>query len=470
MLKNHHTLQRTLGFGSFSSHISRFGKFIDVVSLKTETLCIGNTLICTMGGVHKLVTLIEKNKRGLQLVIGILIVFFITMVETQAQNTEGFIYGKVYTRENTYQGQLRWGKEEAFWNDHFNSAKVSNRNRQYRPRKKDEDDGSWSNFDWSFSSIWENKSTTSHQFVTQFGDIAAIENVSDSRALIILKNGEEVEVSSQGYNDLSSSIRILDDELGELTVKWSRVDKIEFMPTPKNLRPSFGQALYGTVNIFRKGDLTGYIQWDHDERISTDKLDGDTRDGDVSISFGKIRKIESGRGGSDVELLDGRNFYLTNSNDVNSSNRGIIVTVDGVGKIDIPWKVFNTVTFDPTVKTSGKPYSSYNPPKPLVGTVYTYNDDEIRGRIVFDLDEAMDIEFLEGKDDEIEYRIPFRNIKSIKPKNYNYSQLKLRNGDTLLLGDARDVSDNNDGLLVFRKGSRDPEYISWKKINEIVFD
>ena len=420
--------------------------------------------------VDKLIILIERYKRAVQLSAGIIIALIITITQAKAQNTEGFMYGKVFTRDNTYQGQLRWGKEEAYWNDHFNSSKVSNRNRQYGPRKREDNDDSWSNFDWSFSSIWENKSSSSHQFVTQFGDIAEIENVSDSRAIIVLKNGEEVEVGSQGYNDLSPSIRILDDELGELSVKWSRVERVQFLPAPSNLRPSFGQALYGTVNIYRKGDLTGYIQWDHDERISTDKLDGDTRDGDVSISFGKIRKIESGRGGSDVELLDGRTFYLTGSNDVNSGNRGIIVTVEGVGKIDIPWKVFNTVTFDPARKSSGKPYSSYNPPKPLIGTVYTYNDDEISGRIVFDLDEAMNIEFLEGRDDEIEYRIPFRNIKSIKPKNYNYSQLKLRNGDTLLLGDGRDVSDNNDGLLIFQKGSRDPEYISWKKIDEIVFD
>ncbi|MEM8565275.1 MAG: hypothetical protein AAGF85_02355 [Bacteroidota bacterium] len=423
-----------------------------------------------MGFVEKVIMLVENNKRVVQLSAGIIIALIIALTETQAQNTEGFIYGKVYTRDNTYQGQLRWGKEEAFWNDHFNASKVSNRNRQYRPRKRDENDNSWSNFDWSFSSIWENKSTTSHQFVTQFGDIAGIENVSESRAIIMLKNGEEVEVSSQGYNDLSPSIRILDDELGELTIKWSRVRRVQFLPTPAKLRPVLGQALYGTVNVYRKGDLNGYIQWDHDERISTDKLDGDTRDGDIAISFGKIRKIESGRGGSDVELLDGRTFYLTGSNDVNSGNRGIIVTVDGVGKVNIPWKVFNSVTFDPVVKSSGKSYASYGSPKPLIGTVYTYNDDKISGRIVFDIDEAMDIEFLEGKDDELEYRIPFRNIKSIKPKNYNYSQLKLRNGDTLLLGDMRDVTDNNDGLLVFQKGSREPEYISWKKIDEIVFD
>ncbi len=415
--------------------------------------------------------LIDKNKRTMLLSMGIIIALIIALTEAKAQNTEGFIYGKVFTRDNTYQGQLRWGKEEAYWNDHFNASKVSNKNRRYKLRKRDEDDdNSWSNFDWSFSSIWADKSTTTHQFVTQFGDIAVIENVSDNRAIITLKNGEEVEVSAQGYNDLSPSIRVLDDELGELTIRWSRVERVQFLPTPAKLRPVLGQALFGTVRTYRKDDLTGYIQWDEDERISVDKLDGDTRDGDLSISFGKIRSIEGGRNGSDVELLDGRSFYLSGSNDVNSGNRGIIVTVEGVGKIRVPWKVFNSVTFDPTVKSSGQAYTKYAPPKPLVGTVYTYNEDEIKGRIVFDLDEAMDIEFLEGKDDELEYRIPFRNIKSIKPKNYNYSQLKLRNGDTLLLGDMRDVSDNNDGLLVFQRGSREPEYISWKKIDEIIFD
>src|ERR1044071_1360192 len=48
--------------------------------------------------------------------------------DLNAQSNEGFMYGKVTTRSNTYEGQLRWGNEEAFWTDYFNAAKRSSEN------------------------------------------------------------------------------------------------------------------------------------------------------------------------------------------------------------------------------------------------------------------------------------------------------------------------------------------------------
>ncbi len=52
-----------------------------------------------------------------------------------------------------------------------------------------------------------------------------------------------------------------------------------------------------------------------------------------------------------------------------------------------------------------------------------------------------------------------KNIRSITPKNYDYSQVELVSGQTLLLGDGRDVSARNAGLLVFQKGKKDPVFI-----------
>ena len=39
-------------------------------------------------------------------------------------DNSGFLHGTVDTNSgNTYTGFLRWGTEEAFWDDHFNSTK-----------------------------------------------------------------------------------------------------------------------------------------------------------------------------------------------------------------------------------------------------------------------------------------------------------------------------------------------------------
>jgi hypothetical protein len=422
-----------------------------------------------MDSLENLICFMEKNRKALQLILGIAVAMLIAINSLKAQNTEGFIYGRVYTSDNSYTGQLRWGKEEAYWNDHFNAAKVENQYEKFKRRKSSSSD-SWRDLDWRISSIWDDKSSNSvHQFSCQFGDMKELHNNGNERMTVVLKNGEEIRLSGSGYNDGSSQVVILDDELGVMNIPWSRVRRVEFMDTPKSLPRIMGAPLYGSVETYRKGTFTGFVQWDHDERIGTDKLDGDTRDGDVSITFDNIKSIERSGNGSQIVLYSGRELFLTGSNDVNSGNRGIIVSVNNVGKIDIPWSSFRSVTYE-KAKASGPSYASYTVPKGLSGKVYTYDDEQINGQIIFDLDEAYELEILEAKDDDVEYKIPFRNIKSIRPKNYNYSMVVLRNGNELLLGDARDVSDRNAGLLVYTKGENEPVYIEWKNVTEIVFD
>lgn len=424
--------------------------------------------------IDNLLDFVNRNRRNFQLLVGVLIALLIAAqdVVAQRENPEGFIYGKVYTRDNQYQGQIRWGKEEAYWHDHFNASKVENPysklNDRYR-RNRERDEDSWRDIDWRLSSIWEDKAKTVHQFGCQFGDIQQLENYGGKRMLLQLKNGEEIELSGSGYNDGDATINIYDDELGKVSINWDRIEKVEFLPTPKNLQSGFGAPVYGKVDTYRKGVFEGFVIWDHDERMGDDKLDGDTRDGDVSITFDNIKRIERKGNGSIVNIKSGREFYLTGSNDVNNGNRGIIVMVDGVGKVDIPWRDFISVDFEDG-NGSGRSYADYNTPRGLKGKVIKYSGGEVQGNIVFDLDEALEIEFLEGKDDELEYNVPFRNIKSIAPKNYNFSTVKFRNGTEVLLGNGRDVSESNAGILVYDKNRDNPQYIEWRNITEIIFD
>jgi hypothetical protein len=81
-----------------------------------------------------------------------------------AQSVDGYLYGKVYTDQNTYEGALRWGTEEVFWTDLFNASKRNNDYAKLVPQQEAND--RWAITDWDFSSIWENKGTI-HQFTTQ---------------------------------------------------------------------------------------------------------------------------------------------------------------------------------------------------------------------------------------------------------------------------------------------------------------
>lgn len=403
-----------------------------------------------------------------------LIVVFVTgllaTAPIKAQNSEGFIYGKVYTvGGDTYEGQIRWGKEEVYWFDFFNATKPKNKYLGYlsRDEMEDLDRGNhwaerWVERVFSFS---ESSSRFGHTFVCQFGDIKSITVRGRNRVMLELRNGKEIRLDD-GSNDVGARIRVLDSELGEVTIKWDRLDKVEFMDTPKNLRPRMGEPIYGTVYT-RDGEITGYIQWDHDERLSTDKLDGDTRDDDLSIPFGKIRSIEkSGRG---VELVtkSGKELYLWGSNDVDRDNRGIIVNVPGMGRVDIPWREFDKVTFIDEQKDMPV-YKDFAKTNSLSGTVVMNDGSSYTGKIVFDLDETYDFEMLNGEKDNIEYFIPFREVKQIKPKNYYFSEVVLKDGQTLLIGDSQDLSDKNHGILVF-ESEDNYKYIRWEDVEEIEF-
>lgn len=394
------------------------------------------------------------------------------LISTSASAQQGFIYGKLTTIDgDVYTGQIRWGKEEAYWTDLFNGTKDGNDNYRYLSREdkdalrdKIRDKNRWGNMwtNWG-SSRYEYETT--HEFQARFGDISKIEITRRSEIRMTLRNGDEIYVGD-GSNDFGTEVRIMDEELGETSFRWSRIESVEFMNTPANLKAKMGEPLYGTVQYYG-GELTGVIQWDHDERLSTDVLDGDSRDGDIKIEFGNLASIEKDGSGSTVETKSGRKMYLRGSNDVNSSNRGIIVTTD-FGRVDIPWREFRKVTFS-DAPSNIKKYSDFAGMKKLSGTVTTTKGETLSGEIIYDLDEALNFEMLQGKDDGVEYIIPFESVKSIAPKNWDYSTVVLKNGTELTLGDSRDVSEDNDGVLVF-SGSGDPKFILWEDIKIITFN
>lgn len=409
----------------------------------------------------------KSQLRSIALILGLVVALVAMATISKAQAVEGYLYGKVYTDHNTYEGALRWGTEEVFWTDLFNAAKRNNDYARLVPKQNDGSD-SWSVFDWDLSSIWENKSTT-HQFTAQFGNLKEIQKTNRGYFNIKLKNGGELQVNGSGYNDLEGTIQILDPELGVLKIRWDRIQRIEFLPTPKKLEQVFGYPLYGTVTGGRKETYSGFIIWDNDERLSTDVLDGDSKGDKVAIKFSDITRIEKKGNGCDVTLKSGRTVFVENSNDVNSENRGVWVVNPEYGIIKFSWKAFRNVTFSGTT-SSGPAYESFPRPVPLQATITQLDGPDVSGRIIYDVDEALDFELIEGKENDIEYQIPIRNIKRITPKNFDYSEIALRSGKTILLGGMRDVSNQNAGILVFVKGKKEPQHIRWKNINEIIFE
>ncbi len=411
----------------------------------------------------------------------VLILTALVVFSANAQD-EGFIYGRVYTIDNkVYEGPIRWGKEEVYWTDIFNAGKERNQNLRYlssRDRDKLDDRQSvwtnWNNGNWyRWFGNWGDRRNDydndyEHQFACQFGEIKAIIPSGRKYVDLEMQNGDKVSLKGEGYNDVGEEIRIMDPEMGDLDMDWGRIRKIEFMKTPKTLSNRFGKPLYGKVEAFGE-TFTGYIQWDHDERLSTDKLDGDADDGNISLEFSKIVSIERRGGRSIVKLKSGRELTMEGSNDVDSGNRGVIIMNKDMIAVDVPWREFDKVTFSEPAGSLAS-YDQFAAQKPLSGSVVTKYGKSLTGKIVFDLDEESTYELLQGKQGDFEVITPFRDIKRVEPISDYRCRIELKSGKNITLEDAQDVNERNQGVLVFANAKSDPIYVLWEDVKSIDFN
>lgn len=405
----------------------------------------------------------------------------ISISTTLPAQDEGFIYGKVYTIDDkVYEGPIRWGKEEVYWVDIFNAGKEENEYLRYLSSKEreelDDRHNSWGDWDGNNWNRWfghwgdddERDNEYTHQFACQFGEIKSITPSGRKYVELIMQNGNKVTLKGEGYNDVGLEIRIMDPEMGEVDMSWGRIEKIEFMKTPKKIDNKFGQPLFGTVEAFGE-KFTGYIQWDHDERLTSDKLDGDTDDGDVSIEFGKIKSIERKGSRSYVVLKSGRELRMDGSNDVSHGHRGVIVMNKDLVAVDVPWNEFDKITFVDNATAPAVTYDQFANQHTLTGSVVTADGKTVSGKIVFDLDEEYDYELLQGKQGDYEFTTAFRNIKRMEPLSEYRCNLELKSGQKITLYDAQDVNEKNQGVLVFPTANGNPTYVKWEDVKAIDF-
>lgn len=461
---------------------------------------------------------------------------------------QGYIYGKVTTRSgNEYTGLLRWGTEEAFWDDIFHSYKETRpysdllddaididrgeeremrsqlrdftrqldelrreEDKLERSRRKTEDLDKREELDDRIEKLNESREELSNDieemeyeleeaaersrlfdasrsfsalggaisinvrgfsgsriFAARFGDIDRIEVIGSEDAELTMKSGTVYTVS--GYaNDVGGTIQVRDKSLGDIKLEWRKIDTIQFMETPKEVHPE-GYRLHGTLSADGV-EYRGFIQWDSEECLSTDKLDGNSDDGRLAIDMGNIKSIERrSRNGSIVELKDGRRLNLEGTNDVDGSIRGIMVEDERYGRLKVNWDAFEKLVFDDE-SGSGKAYSDYKKPTQLQGTVTDVNGNTYEGLIVYDIDESESWEMLDGDLFDIEFIIPFGRVKQITPRSRNSCTVVLRNGESLRLEGGQDVSNANDGLMILKNAKdKEPKLLSWESVETIEF-
>ena len=371
----------------------------------------------------------------------------------------GEIHGTISTEAGEeFTGAIRWDRNENFWDDVLDA------------RKEDvvyTREGGVTVYLFGKKIIDVDDDNRVHPvFSIPFGHIRSLRPVSGRRAKLILKNGEVIKIVSNN-SDIGNSIRdvvILDGKKGKTSLDWDEIEKIRFSAGSGTVRDA--ERLYGTVDT-PAGPFTGFIVWDMDEAMFEDILDGEEDGVDREIPFGDIRIIEKvDQRSCRVHLQDGKKVNLEGTNDVNSGNRGIFVTIPGLGRVRVSWGQFQQVRFEPAPRSPT--YGEFDGGWKLSGTVTTSDGSLHQGMIHWDRDESYSWEFLDGRADRIKYAILFENIESIRRLSARSAEVQLRNGTVLTLTGSNDVNSGNKGIRVFPPDGDEVE-IPWEEFRRAKF-
>jgi hypothetical protein len=408
------------------------------------------------------------------LVAGAVVITLCTAVVAIADNS-GRIYGKIHTTDGeTYEGLIRWDKNEASWVDVLNATKDTERSGRSRATVRKIHGNSTTKYRiFGIDVVGEEGATYlvggGSSIGIRFGHIKTLEAIDDERGLLVLKSGEELEVTS-GSTDIGSAVReiIIEDVAeGEIEFTWDDIERVEFMGATSDAPSALGERLYGTLTTRRGDTYTGYACWDVDELLTSDILDGEEGRRTKKIKFDKIASIERySSSAALVKLVAGDEVVLRNSNDVDNSNRGIAIADPNLGQVTVQWDEFEKLTFSPAPKQVK--YADFDGGRPLQGTVYTEAGDKYTGRIIWDDDEEYTWEMLNGDDRDVEFAIEFGQIKQIQKDSYRSATVTLWDGREFRLQGSNDVDEDNSGISIEQTGGKD-EYVDWDEFDRVEF-
>ncbi len=384
----------------------------------------------------------------------------------------GFLYGRIVAVDgDTYEGRLRWGgDQEAFWDDSLKGTKDQNPWALHAPERRGRTREPIEVFGFRIGGR-DRVNDRDRPFMARFGDIVRIVR-HFKQVTVTLKSGTVFILDRFEAGDIDEGVRVWDRTRGVVDFDSLQIRTIEFLPTPPIA--NVPDRLHGTVRT-RHGDFTGFIQWDRQDCVGADELNGRTGDGERNVRYDAIRSIvRRSRESALVTLRDGQELLLSDTREVGRDSRGINVDDRRYGRVLISWDVFDRVEFSPNGSGSGAGYGDYPAGRPLAGTVTTRDGRRLAGRLVYDFDESENTETLDASSQGIDYSIPFDLITSIMPRgrrdDAQRASIILRTGEELHLEYTGDLGESHGGMLIFIDGRGQPEYVRWADVQQIDLD
>jgi len=384
----------------------------------------------------------------------------------------GRVYGRITTEDgDTYEGLIRWDKNEASWVDILNGTKDRDEETDFRQKKRAGRNRTSIKLFGVY--VGENESGfwgTSAASGIRMGNIKMLEPDGDDAVELTLKSGKVVRLS-EGSTDIGSNIReiiIEDKKEGDVELSWEDIDKLEMLPTPSGVTSNLGERLYGTLTTRAGDQYTGFVCWDMDETLSDDILEGESRDRSRKIKFDKIASIERySASACEVTLKAGESVVLRGTNDVDESNRGITISDPAFGDVTVQWDEFDKLEFKPApVQVT---YDRFDGGKPLHGTVTTEDGESYTGSIRWDDDEESTWELLNGNYRDAEFQIEFGLIKMIEKQSSRSTMVTVSDGRTFRLRGSNDVDEDNKGIRIMVDGGTKEVDVDWDEFAKVEF-
>jgi hypothetical protein len=253
-----------------------------------------------------------------------------------------------------------------------------------------------------------------------------------------------------------------------------------------------GGEIHGTITTVDGDRYTGPIRWDKNENFWDDVIDATKtervkaehdHDGlnlrifgfkitysggkteswthsQFTIPFGHLVSIEpEGRRIVRLDLKNGESVEVRSSSDIGRSMRGIMIDSEVEGEVDLEWEDIERVEF---FQGTGDRDADR-----LYGTVET-TIGEFTGYVVWDKDEALVEDILDGEMDGRDRKIPFKSIQKIEKMGSRGSRVTLNSGKVLELTDSNDVDQDNRGVDV-TIADMGRVKLDWKHFERVTF-
>lgn len=301
----------------------------------------------------------------------------------------------------------------------------------------------------------------------RFEHVAFIERLDGADFRVGLVDGSTVELVGT-TTDFGPATRDLVVDTGSgrrVEIDWREIRRVDVARPPPNAPAARDTALFGTVRTWSELELAGRVAWDRDEVFLSDVLDGRTGSGDRQLPFRDIVAIApEGRRSAEVRLASGDVLSMSGTNDVDRGNRGLDLSVPGLGRIVVPWDELEVVEFRPPVPEASPAIDIGR----LRGTVYAKDGRVLSGALRWGHDEEFGWEVLDGWHGDTDVDVEFGAIEQVRPDGPDASVVTLANGGVIRLEGTDDVGEGHRGVFVVPDGGS-TRLVRWTDVDRVIF-